>query len=63
LNHAGGGQQQTRVVVRHQGGAGDDLVSPILEKGEKRLPEFVTGHLSITFLILEGVSHNVNHDM
>jgi len=33
---------------------------PILEKVQKGLPEFVPSHLSVTFLILEGVSYNVN---
>jgi len=37
-------------------------MSPILKEAQKGLPEFVSRHLSITFLILEGVSHNVNHD-
>lgn len=46
--------------MRHQGGAGDNLMPPILKKAQKGLPQFVTSHLSITFLILEGVSFNVN---
>ena len=33
---------------------------PVLEKVQKGLPEFVTSHLSVTFLILEGDSFNVN---
>jgi len=46
--------------VRHQRGAGDNLMFPFLEKVQKGLPEFVTSHLSVTFLILEGASFNVN---
>jgi hypothetical protein len=46
--------------MRHQGGAGDNLMPPILKKAQKGLPQFVTSHLSVTFLILEGVSFNVN---
>ena len=33
---------------------------PILKKAQKGLPQFVTSHLQVTFLILEGVSFNVN---
>ena len=33
---------------------------PILKKTQKGLPQFVTSHLPVTFLILEGVSFNVN---
>ena len=33
---------------------------PILKKTQKGLPQFVTSHLPFTFLILEGVSFNVN---
>jgi hypothetical protein len=33
---------------------------PTLEKVQKSLPEFVPSHLSVTFLILEGASYNVN---
>ena len=46
--------------MRYQGGAGDSLMSPILKKTQKCLPKFVTSHLSVTLLILEGVSFNVN---
>jgi len=35
-------------------------MSPILEKTQEGLPQFVTSHLSVTFLILEGASFNVN---
>jgi hypothetical protein len=35
-------------------------MSPILKKTQKGLPKFVTSHLPVTFLILEGVSFNVN---
>jgi recombinational DNA repair protein (RecF pathway) len=33
---------------------------PILKKTQKGLPKFVTSHLLVTLLILEGVSFNVN---
>jgi hypothetical protein len=33
---------------------------PILKKTQKGLPQLVTSQLSVTFLILEGVSFNVN---
>jgi hypothetical protein len=33
---------------------------PILKKTQKGLPQFVASHLPVTFLILEGVSFNVN---
>ena len=33
---------------------------PVLKKVQKGLPEFVASHLSVTFLILEGASFNVN---
>jgi hypothetical protein len=33
---------------------------PILKKTQKGLPQFVTSHLPVTFLILEGASFNVN---
>jgi len=46
--------------VRHKGRAGDNPMPPILEKIQKGLPEFVTSHLAVTFLILEGASSNVN---
>ena len=46
--------------MRYQGGAGDSLMPPILKKTQKCLPKFVTSHLSVTLLILEGVSFNVN---
>jgi len=35
-------------------------MSPILEKVQKGLSQFITSHLSVTFLILEGDSYNVN---
>jgi hypothetical protein len=35
-------------------------MTPILKKTQKGLPQFVTSHLPVTFLILEGVSFNVN---
>jgi len=35
-------------------------MSPILEKVQKGLPQFIASHLSVTFLILEGGSYNVN---
>jgi hypothetical protein len=35
-------------------------MSSILEKTQKDLPKFVTSHLPVTFLILKGVSFNVN---
>ena len=35
-------------------------MSSILKKNQKGLSEFVTSHLSITLLILEGDSFNVN---
>ena len=35
-------------------------MTPILEKTQKGLPQSVTSHLPVTFLILEGVSFNVN---
>jgi len=35
-------------------------MSTILKKTQKGLPKFVTSHLSVTFLILEGASFNVN---
>jgi len=35
-------------------------MSSILEKKQKSLPKFVASHLPVTFLILEGVSFNVN---
>jgi len=31
--------------MRNQGGTGDDLVSPVLKKTQKGLPQFVTSHL------------------
>jgi hypothetical protein len=46
--------------MRHQGGAGDNLMSSILKKTQKGLSKFVTSHLPVTLLILEGVSFNVN---
>ncbi len=46
--------------MRYQGRAGDNLMSSILKKTQKDLPEFVASHLLITFLILEGDSFNVN---
>jgi hypothetical protein len=46
--------------MRHQGGAGDNLMPSILKKTQKGLPQFVASHLPVTFLILEGVSFNVN---
>jgi hypothetical protein len=33
---------------------------PVLKKTQKGLSKFVTSHLSVTFLILEGISFNVN---
>jgi hypothetical protein len=33
---------------------------PILKKTQEGLSQFVTSHLSATFLILEGASFNVN---
>jgi len=33
---------------------------PVLKKPQKELPKFVTSHLPVTLLILEGVSFNVN---
>jgi glycine/serine hydroxymethyltransferase len=39
LVHPGVGKQQSRVVVRHQGAAGNYLVSLTMEKIEKRLTD------------------------
>jgi hypothetical protein len=36
-------------------------MAPILEEAQECLPQFVTSHFSVTFLILEVVSFNVNH--
>jgi len=33
---------------------------PILKETQEGLPQFVTSHLQISFLILEGASFNVN---
>jgi hypothetical protein len=44
----------------HQGGTGDNLMSFILKETQKELSKFVTSHLWVTCLILEGVSFNVN---
>jgi len=46
--------------MRDQGGAGDNIMPPTLKKTQKGLPQFVTSHLPVTFLILEGGSFNVN---
>jgi len=35
-------------------------MTPILKKAQEGLPQFVTSHLPVTFLILEGASFNVN---
>ena len=45
LHHAGAGQQQSWVFLRHQRGTGDNPVSSVLKEIQKRLSEFVTSHL------------------
>ena len=44
LHHAGIGEQQCRVVARHQRGARDDLVAVLAKKAQERLAELVARH-------------------
>ena len=44
LHHAGIGEQQCRIVARHQGRARDNLVIVVAEKVQERLAQLVAGH-------------------
>ncbi len=44
LHHAGVGEQQRRVVARHERRARHDLVAVLLEKIQERLPQLIAGH-------------------
>ena len=47
LVHPGVGEEQRRVVVRHERGAGNDAVAVLLEVREKRRADLLGGHCSL----------------
>src|SRR5206468_11657363 len=44
LVHAGVREEQRRIVVRHERGAGDDAMAVLLEERQKGCPDFVRRH-------------------